>query len=92
MADKRSGWQSLEGGKAGASPRDPDQGRCPWTPPRASPWDPFILVVEWEGADRDLEWSMSAPSHSTTNRRIAKALPLLGVEGAKPLAGFRAEP
>ena len=63
--------------------------------PRQGQWplEPFILVGEWERADRDLETSWLALSHSPTNGQIAKGLALCqGSRGQRPLAGSRAEP
>ena len=93
-------------GKARGFAPDPTRGLCPLDSRQGrSPWNPSLGAVGREGAQRSplpswigdrrssRSWRAQAPSRPTApNGWIAKALPLLGVQGAKPLDGFRAEP
>src|SRR5271166_661635 len=85
--------------KARASPLDPTKGRCPLDPRQGrSPWNPLL----WFGDGRDGgavaialacagAMATAPPSLPSPNQNgwIAKALPLLGVQGAKPPGGFQ---
>jgi hypothetical protein len=61
----------------GLPPRTPTKRRC-LLELRQGQWplEPFILVVEWEGADPDHSRSLLALSHFTANGQIAKRLAL----------------
>src|SRR5580658_617125 len=69
---RRWGWEGR-----GASPLNPTKGRCPLDPHQGRwPLEPFILAVERERANTDLETPGSALSHSTANGQIPKGLAL----------------
>jgi hypothetical protein len=53
--------------------------------------EPFILVLSLRRANADFDRALSALLRDTTNGRIAKAMPLLEVQEAKPPGGFKGE-
>jgi hypothetical protein len=83
----------------GLCPWNPTKGLCPLDPRQGrSPWNPSPGVVGREGAcvaadvltaGQNVSSDAGPLPSNHSNGWIAKAPPLLGVQGAKPLAGFQ---
>src|ERR1700722_10496520 len=74
---------------SGGPPPGPQRGRCAWTPPRALPLEPFILVYRGRGPTQALR-GHGRPSPGINQWTDYKGpRPLLEVQEAPPPGGFK---